>query len=140
MITNEHYYRALNIMDRVEELREEKRVSRYEIGKNLKHTGAYYQAFYDACRTIRVSTLVNFAKALDVSVEYLLTGKNKKPYKDFKVDFKIIKENNVKYLPNRLQVIKGRLKRGVCNNLSVKSLFEFENYYKIPANKLLGEE
>ena len=140
MITNEHYYRALNIMDRIEEIRVEKNIKKSDIGKELGYTKAYYQAFYDACRTIRLSSLINFAKGLDISVDYLLTGKNKQPYKDFKLNYNLITDSKIKYLPNSLQVIKGRLKRKETDNISIKSLFEFEHYLNIPAIKLIGGE
>ena len=140
MITNDHYYRALNIMDRIEEIRVEKNIKKSDIGKELGYTKAYYQAFYDACRTIRLSSLINFAKGLNVSVNYLLTGKNKQPYKDFRINYNLITDSKIKYLPNSLQVIKGRLKRKETDNISLKSLFEFEHYLNIPAIKLIGGE
>ena len=140
MITNDHYYRALNIMDRIEEIRVEKNIKKSDIGKELCFTKAYYQAFYDACRTIRLSSLINFAKGLNVSVNYLLTGKNKQPYKDFRINYNLITDSKIKYLPNSLQVIKGRLKRKETDNISLKSLFEFEHYLNIPAIKLIGGE
>ena len=68
MITNDHYYRALNIMDKIEEIRVEKNIKKTDIGKELGYTKAYYQACYDSCRTLKVSTLIKFAKAVNVSV------------------------------------------------------------------------
>ena len=140
MINNECYYMALNVVDRLEEIRQQKNISKYQIGKNLGHTGAYYQAFYDSCKTPKISTLIKLAKSIDVSIEYLLTGKNKDSFIEFNLNYELITNTKIKYLPNRLQVIKGRLKRQETNDFALKSLFEFEKYYNIPAIKLIGRE
>lgn len=138
MITNDHYYRALNIMNRVEEVRTERKISRTTFGKQLGHTIAYYQAFYDSCRAIKVMSVIKFAKVLDVSVEYLLTGKKKEPYKEFNLNYDYIINSKVKGLPNSLKVIKSKLKLGHCSDMSTKTLYEFEKQLKVPAIKLIG--
>ena len=140
MITNEHYYRALNIMDRVEEIRLEKNIKKTDIGKELGYTKAYYQACYDSCRTLKVSTLIKFAKAVNVSVEYFLTGRNKQEFKSFEFNLDVIKNTKIKYIPNSLKVIKCRLKKEKAKDITIKTLFEFEKFYKIPAIKLIGGE
>ena len=138
MITNEHYYRALNVMDKIEEIRVKKGIAGYKIGKFLGHTPSYYYTAYDNCRTIKVSTLIKLAKSLDISVEYLLSGKNKEEFKPFEFNLDIIKNTKVKYLPNRLRVIKCRIVKNKANNISLKTLFEFEHYLKISAIKIIG--
>lgn len=140
MITNEHYYTALNIMDRIEEIRINKNIQRTQFGDDLGFTKAYYYAFYNSCRIIKTSSLINFAKILNVSVEYLLTGKNLTQYKDFKLDFNKIINCKAQKLPNSLKVIKCKLKKGVTKDINIKTLFEFEYYIKIPAIKLIGGE
>jgi transcriptional regulator with XRE-family HTH domain len=138
MITNEHYYRAINIMDRVDELREKKGICKTQIGKQQGFTPPYYHSFYNGCRAIRINSLYNIAKVLNVSVEYLLTGKNQDMFKDFKLDFDMILNNDKTGVPTRLRVIKHYLKTGKAKDISVKTLFEFEHYLKIPAIKLIG--
>lgn len=138
MKTNENYYRALNIIDRIEELRLEKGIGKTVFGKKLGYTRQYYYSSYDNCRCIKVRTLNTMAKALDVSIEYLLTGKNKQSYKEFEVNFNMIVTSKMKKLPNYLQSIRSYLKSGRCKDLNTKSLFEFEQYSKIPAIKLIG--
>ena len=136
MINNENYYRALNVMDRMEELRLERNIPKPKIGKSLGHSGAYYQAFYDGCRVLKVSTLLKFAKALDISVEYLLTGKNKQPYKDVELNINKISQLKKYKLCNNLQVIQSRLKRNLRNDISIKTLFEFETNLNINITEL----
>lgn len=138
MITNEHYYRSLNIMDRIEEVRLKKHISRVEFGDRLGKSKAYYQAFYDACRGLRIESVINFAKILDVSVDYLLSGKKEEPYRDFKLDFSKITTSKVRKLPNTLKVIKCNLKKNKIKSMTVKTLFEFEHYLSISAIELIG--
>jgi transcriptional regulator with XRE-family HTH domain len=140
MITNDHYYRALNIMDRIEEVRLEKKILKSEIGKKLGYSSAYYQVCYDNCRTLKVSTLIKFAKAVDISVEYFLTGKNKQEFKSFEFNLEVIKNTKIKYIPNSLKVIKCRMKKEKAKDITIKTLFEFEKLYRIPAIKLIGGE
>lgn len=138
MITNEHYYRAINIMDIIDELREKKGICKTQIGKQQGFTPPYYHSFYNGCRAIRINSLYNIAKVLNVSVEYLLTGKKQDTFKDFKLDFSNIINNDKTGVPTRLRVIKHYLKSGKAKDISVKTLFEFEHYLKIPAIKLIG--
>lgn len=138
MIFNEHYYRALNVVDRIEEVRESKGICKTEFGKQLNFTRAYYYSFYNPCRTLRVIRLQKVAKVLNVSVDYLLTGKKLKEYKDFQYNTdKIINCDRLK-LSNRLKVIRRKLETGVIRNITVKTLFEFEHDLNIPAIKLIG--
>lgn len=140
MRTNNNYYRALAIMDRIEEIREEKQIGKTIFGKKLGYTRQYYYSSYDNCRCIKIRTLNTMAKALDISIEYLLTGKNKQPYKHTDINFDLIKNTKIKKLPNYLQSIRSYLRKGRCKDLNTKSLFEFEQYSKIPAIKLIGGE
>lgn len=140
MITNDHYYRALNIMNRVEEIRQKLNIPKTEFGKKLGYTPAYYYAFYNSCRTIKVSTLIKFAEILNVSVNYLLTGKNYEQFKNFTLNYDNIINSKKRKTPNSLKVIKTALKYGKIKDLNIKSLFEFEEQLHIPAIKLIGGE
>lgn len=140
MKNNDNYYRALAIMDRVESVREEKNISKCYIGKTLGYTRPWYYAAYNSFRTLRVSTLVKFAEVLDVSAEYLLTGKNKKEYKPFKVNYDLLFQQKKRGIPVHLRPIKTQIKKGRTKSILIKTLFEFEEFYKIPAIKLIGGE
>lgn len=138
MITNEHYYRALAIMDRIEEIREQKGIPKVAFAKKLGYTLSLYHVTYDNCRIVKISMLIKFAKVLDVSVEYLLTGKNLEPFKDFELNFDGITQAKTRGTSNSLRVIKHRLKSKKSNDIVLKTLFEFEYYLKTPAIKLIG--
>lgn len=138
MIFNEHYYRALNVVDRIEEVRESKGISKTEFGKQLNFSKSYYYAFYNACRTIRVTRLKNVAKVLNVSVGYLLSGKNMQEYEDFEYNVDNIINCDRLKIPNRLKVLRRKLETKVIKDMTLKTLFEFEYYLKKPAIKLIG--
>lgn len=138
MILNDNYYRALDIINRIEEIREEKNITRTEFGKQMGLSQSYYYVVYDNCRIIRINTLVKIAKILNISIEYLFTGKNKQPFKDFKINYdKIINAKTIK-MPNRLRVIKSNLKRNKTSNIMLKTIFDFERQLNISAIKLIG--
>lgn len=140
MITNEHYYRALNIMDRIEEVRELKGISKTVIGKSLNHTEPYYHAAFNFSRIIRIDTLMKYARVLDVSVAYLLSNGKMDTFKEFEINYDNIINRHTKKLPLRLRALRSQLKKYKDKHLTVKSLFEFEHYYKIPAIQLIGGE
>lgn len=140
MITNNNYYRALAIMDRVESIREEKNITKCYIGKILGYTKPWYHSAYNSFRTLKISTLIKFAEVLDVSVEYLLTGKNKKDYKPFNVNYDLLFQQKKRGIPIHLRPIKTQIKKGRTKSITIKTLFEFEEFYKIPAIKLIGGE
>ena len=138
MKANDNYYRALNIINRIDEVREEKGIGKTIFGKRMGYSRQYYYSSYDNCRCIKVKTLNKMARGLDISVEYLLTGRNKQPYKHIDVNFDLIINTKIKKLPNYLHAVRSYLKTGRCKDLNIKSLFEFEQYSKIPAIKLIG--
>lgn len=140
MISNEHYYTALNIIDKIEELREELGVPKVEIGNKLGFSKPYYHALYNSGRTLKVNNLIKLAKILNVSVGYLLGNNPKKEYKEFDLDYSLIVNTKVFKLPNRLSAIRSKIKNDGIKYLNVKTLFEFEHYTKIPAIKLIGGE
>lgn len=140
MITNEHYYRALNIMDRIEEVRELKGISKTVISKSLNCTDPYYHSAFNFSRIIRIDTLMKYARVLDVSVAYLLSNGKMDTFKEFEINYDNIINKHSKKLPLRLRVLRSYLKKNTRKHLTVKSLFEFEYYYKTPAIKLIGGE
>lgn len=140
MITNEHYYTALNIMDKIEEIREESGVSKVEFGRKLGFTKPYYHALYNSGRTMKISSLIKLSQILNISVGYLLGNNAKKEYQHFDLDYSLLINTKVFKLPNRLSAIRSKLKNNNTKFLTVKTLFEFEYYTKIPAIKLIGGE
>lgn len=138
MKIDQYYYIALAIMDRVEEMRLEKNIPKVKFGKELGFTTPYYHVLYNRCGTLRINTLIKVAKVLDVSVEYILSGKNYDVYKPFKIDYTILLTTIRKGMPLKLRVIKSMLKHNPNKHIMIKTLFEFEDFLKTPAIKLIG--
>lgn len=138
MITTPEYYQALNVVDKIEEIREEKNISKVELGKKLGVTDPYYHSIYNCCRVLRIDTLYRIAEVLDVSVGYFLNNEKRQPFKSFKINYSKIINDKTLRLPNRLKVTKSKLRYNPNKNITLKLLFEYEYYLKIPAIKLIG--
>jgi transcriptional regulator with XRE-family HTH domain len=138
MKNTEGYYLALAAIDRLDEVRAEKGISKTNLSKKLGCNYTYYNVSYHLCRIYKIDTLVKLAKTIDVSVEYILSGKNKQPYVDFNIDFSQIINTKIANLPDSLGTIRTRLKRKPNTSINLKTLYDFEQALKIPASKLIG--
>jgi transcriptional regulator with XRE-family HTH domain len=136
MINNEHFYCAIDIIEKIEKLRQEKKIPKKEIGKRLGYTVQYYYALYDSYRVLTVKSLKGIAKALDVNVGYLLGSMPISKYEDFEVDYSSIIKNKAKF-PKNLATIRSKIKNNTTKNITIKTLLEFEQILKIPAIELI---
>lgn len=138
MITTPEYYQAINVVDKIEEIRIEQKITKVEFGKKLGLTDPYYHAIYNCCRVLRVDTLYKMAKILNVSVGYLLGNEQRQDFKSFNINYSEIFNDKTLRLPNRLKVIKSNLKKNSNKHIMIKTLFEYESMMKKPAIKLIG--
>jgi DNA-binding Xre family transcriptional regulator len=136
MKNNDAYYRAIGVIDRIEEVREERGISKPQVGLRLGLTKEYYYSFYNIARAIQVDTLLKIAKVLDVNVEYLLEGRYKSNYKDNNYGLERIINCKCK-LNGSLATIRCKLRKGVTKSITIKTLLEFEEVSKIPAIELI---
>ena len=70
------YYRAQDILDRIEFVRKKKAMYASHLSKALGKCSAYWSVKYDAVNALRLSTAIKIAKAIDKSVEFILYGTN----------------------------------------------------------------
>ena len=136
MINNDYFYCAIDIIEKIEKLRQEKKIPKKEIGKRLGYTVQYYYSLYNSNKVMTVNTLIGVARALDVNVGYLLGNMPMGKYEDFKVDYSTIIKNKAKYSPT-LATIRSKIKNKTTKNITVKTLLEFEQVLKIPAIELI---
>lgn len=137
------YYRCLSVIDRINDEAIKKFGSGYKFSKALGRNTSWWNVRYSAATFPRLSNIVTYAHLFDVSVEYLLTGKNRVKYIPCEVccenlynkykSQKISVENCYKYAP-----IMFKVKRGCQVNLA--TLFELEDILKTPAYKLCFKE
>lgn len=138
-MNDDSYYRCLGVIDRINEEAISKFGSGYKFSKALGRNTSWWNVRYSAATFPRLENINTYAKLFNVSVDYLLTGKNRKPYYSMVVccgrlyneykSHKIPVDKCKKYAP-----IMFRVKQGHEVNLS--TLFDFENMFNIPAYEL----
>ena len=139
MITDDNYYTSLNILDRIDEIRIKKGISTSEFCRNLEKSTAWWTVIYSGARVIRFQTLCKIAKILNVSVLYLITGKNKGRYKNCHINQEEIKKLKGKYAPPRICVSLCNFRKNRTKDVSVKTLLDISYYYKIDITNLIKE-
>lgn len=120
-MSDDAYYRALAVVDRIGTCALEKYKNWLEFTKACGLNERYFYNIYNQCVSMRFSTLIKFAQNLNLSVEYLLTGKNKAPFNnDCSLKY-ITKINCGKYAK-----VKHQLKIGKSKTLNIRTLFQIE--------------
>lgn len=136
---NDSYYLRLNVIDRIEELAKE----RFDnLSKFSKAVGDSPTCFYTRILngvSLRVAKLNKIAKVLNVNIEYLFTGKNKKPYNGY-IDLEKVKKLKFPRDKSNLQVMRSNLKNGKRKDLNISSMFNILEETKKNINFFITEE
>jgi hypothetical protein len=137
---DESYYRCLDVLDRINSEAISKYGSGYAFSKALGLSQSFWNVHYSNVIFPRLSNINKYAQIFDVSVCYLLTGKNRdsyvpvvvscdRLYKEYKTH-KLSVDDCRKYAPIMFQV-----KRG--HEVNLGTLFDFEDMFKISAYDLV---
>lgn len=130
---DELYYLALAVKDRIIE----ECVAKYGNLKlaSLKIFGGQICLYRDDSFP-KINAVLKVCQACDVSFDYMMTGKNKQPYKPLKETYSnLIKEYsdacwNKNPLDKSANVILHRLRHGKQTTLSLPNFIKFMNRYK----------
>ena len=147
----DNFYVALNIMDRINDEVITKFGCPCRFSKYMNRSRAYWGTTYNRAGSFFIQNLVKWAKAVDLSVEYLLTGKNKSPYRPVAICYddlileysKFAKDKlrtNSRRTPQRLRVLMHFIKNDRSRKLDLRILLDFEDLLNIPAYKLVFKE
>lgn len=147
---DDNYYLSLAVLDRINEEVIAKFGGPCIFAKHLKKTRTYWTDLLRSRYSIQVDTFIRLAEAVGVSVEYLLTGKNKQPYKPVEVCYDVLLAKyqdyicNKRYLcgaiiPHTLKVLTGIIKKRKCN-ITLTTLFRFEDLLHTSAYQLAFKE
>ena len=121
------YYDSLSVYDRVVD----EAIQKYSnLSKFANELGLYKTSFYNKI-SLRTDTLLKCAKALNISVNYLLTGKKKDVYKLIEARYTMVRTQKLpKNTDNCLCVVKCQLNKGTKKHLTVRSVLRFANAFK----------
>ena len=121
------YYDSLSVYDRVVE----EAIKKYSnLSKFADEVGLCRSTFYNKI-SLRTDTLLKCAKVLNISVNYLLTGKKKDVYKPIEARYTIIRTQKLpKNTDNCLRVVKCQLNKGIKKHLTVRSVLRFAKAFK----------
>ena len=121
------YYDSLSVYDRVVE----EAIKKYSnLSKFADELGLCRSTFYNKV-SLRTDNLLKCAKALNISVNYLLTGKKKDVYKPIEARYTMVRTQNLpKNTENCLRVVKCQLNKGIKKHLTVRSVLRFAKAFK----------
>lgn len=121
------YYDSLSVYDRVVE----EAILKYSnLSKFANELGLCRSTFYNKI-SLRTDNLLKYAKVLNISVNYLLTGKKKDVYKPVEARYSMIRTQKLpKNTDNCLRVVKCQLNKGIKNHLTVRSVLRFGKAFK----------
>ena len=121
------YYDSLSVYDRVVE----EAIKKYSnLSKFADELGLCRSTFYNKI-SLRTDNLLKCAKVLNISVNYLLTGKKKDVYKPIEAHYTMIRTRKLpKNTDNCLLVVKCQLNKGIKKHLTVRSVLRFAKAFK----------
>ena len=121
------YYDSLSVYDRVVE----EAIKKYSnLSKFADELGLCRSTFYNKI-SLRTDNLLKYAKVLNISVNYLLTGKKKDVYKPIEARYTMIRTQKLpKNTENCLRVVKCQLNKGIKKHLTVRSVLRFAKAFK----------
>ena len=127
MKDDEAYYDSLSVYDRVVE----EAIQKYSnLSKFANEVGLCRSTFYNKI-SLRTDNLLKCAKVLNISVNYLLTGKKKDVYKPIEARYTMVRTQNLpKNTDNCLRVVKCQLNKGIKKHLTVRSVLRFAKAFK----------
>ena len=121
------YYDSLSVYDRVVEEAIKKHSN---LSKFADELGLSRSTFYNKI-SLRTDNLLKYAKVLNISVNYLLTGKKKDVYKPIEARYTMIRTQKLpKNTENCLRVVKCQLNKGIKKHLTVRSVLRFAKAFK----------
>lgn len=127
MKDDDAYYDSLSVYDRVVE----EAILKYgNLSKFADAVGLCRSSFYNKI-SLRTDTLLKYAKILNISVNYLLTGKKKDVYKPIEERYTRVRTQRFpKNKDNTLLVIRSQLNKGIKKHLTVRSVLRFAKAFK----------
>ena len=127
MKDDDAYYDSMSVYDRVVE----EAIKKYSnLSKFAAELGLNRSTFYNKI-SLRADNLLKCAKVLNISVNYLLTGKKKDVYKPVEARYTMIRTQKLpKNTENCLRVVKCQLNKGIKKHLTVRSVLRFAKAFK----------
>lgn len=127
MKDDDAYYDSLSVYDRVVE----EAIQKYGfLSKFANELGLDKTSFYNKI-SLRTDTLLKCAKVLNISVNYLLTGKKKDVYKTIEERYTMVRTQKFpKNTDNTLLVIRSQLNKVIKKHLTVRSVLRFAKAFK----------
>lgn len=122
MKDDDAYYDSMSVYDRVVE----EAIQKYSnLSKFADEVGLCRSTFYNKI-SLRTDNLLKYAKVLNISVNYLLTGKKKDVYKPIEARYTMVRTQKLpKNTDNCLRVVKCQLNKGIKKHLTVRSVLRF---------------
>lgn len=135
--TDISYYRALDVLDRIEKERIKMKIRACKFSRLLGKCDAYWNVKFSTPSVLRIGTINKIASKINVSLDYLIYGKEYGPYTETEIDVARIPEYTAKkriYLTDSQKSIVSRIRNGKQHDIGVNLFFQLEE--KINKNLL----
>lgn len=135
------FYERSNIHDRIIEEAEKKFGSLPKAAKALNRHATF---FYNESNLSSVKSVINFCEKANVSVEYILTGKNYGPYKKTLLSgnafLRVYKAQKGRQSQNKaICMLAYKIRHGHSQNITLLSLLRVSDLFKVPIMDLIGD-
>lgn len=135
------YYDTLQVLERIQECIKSSDAS---FSRSMGYCVSYWGTRYTRVYIPKAKHLLQFAKALNVSYEYLLTGKNKKEYEDLNINIMNLYKNYKLHkdrleITNTISAIICNIGKGLTKDVQLKTVLYLSRKLHIPPIKLLTE-
>lgn len=133
------YYSGLLVMDRINDLAIRKFGTLSKFSKALGLSRSWFYVKLDNGTAVRIKKINEIAKALDISIKYLIDGGDAQPYTGH-IDIAKIGELSFPRVYNSLAVLRSKVKRGLTDNINLGTLFELMNVTQKDINFFISED
>jgi len=140
--TDISYYRSIDVLNRIDKERKKMKLGTSKFSRIIGKCDAWWAVKYGEIIVLRLSTVHEIAKKINVSMEFLMYGKNYGPYKEINLDVKKIAQYTRKktlYLNVSLKSIISRIRNDKQKDIGINTFFQIEeninkNLLKIISN------
>ena len=136
-MSDQSYYITLAVIDRISELAIGKFGSFSAFSKKMGWKSPRWGVLYNNGRCINFNTLVRIAKVLDLSIEYLLTGKNKSSYIEENLSVRNLALMKIHGASNSIYSVLSKIRNNKQKDIGLITLFDIEEVSKKDIRQLL---
>lgn len=131
-MSDESYYRTLDVIDRIKDEAIKKFTTLGKFSRACGKHQSWFYVIYGSGNGIKLSTLINCARVLDVSIWYFLCKEPKKPFSELNIDVKEVmrRTKGMKRGFYNIRESKWKIMHGLTKDITLQMLFNIQEVMK----------